>query len=79
VEKYGEESFVLYNLVLIVLVLINGVGIVLAGAISHKLDKKKLLLVSTIAFGILTLFVPFVDIWVFIALMAVNQISRDLF
>ncbi len=72
--RYGEKAFVLYSLVLVVFIGINAIGIVIAGMISPKYDKKKLLIISTVASGIITLFIPLVNLTIFILLMSINQI-----
>ncbi|MBD3213875.1 MAG: hypothetical protein GF311_14795 [Candidatus Lokiarchaeota archaeon] len=71
VSFIGED---LFSLLLIGFILINGLGILIAGMISHNYDKKKLLLYNIIIVGMMLIFAPFVNIWVFLGLYAVLQI-----
>ncbi len=74
VNKYGEQAFALYSFALIFLIGINAIGIVLAGILSPKFDKKKLLIVFTALFGLVTMLLPFVSLTMFLVLTAINQI-----
>mgnify|MGYP006278341541 FL=1 len=66
-EKFGETNFILFIQLLIILVFINLIGIIIAGFISSKFNKKKLLFVSSLTCGLLLLLIPFVDlIFIFI-------------
>jgi len=67
----GEDRF---SILLIGLILINAIGIVIAGLISHRFDKKKLLLVNTGLVGILLLLTPFVNIVFFLIFYIIIQI-----
>ncbi|MBD3211317.1 MAG: hypothetical protein GF311_01825 [Candidatus Lokiarchaeota archaeon] len=67
----SEEIF---SLLLILFIIINGIGILIAGMISHKYDKQRILLYNTFLVGIMLLLAPFVDLWVFLGLYAVMQI-----
>jgi MFS family permease len=71
VSFIGED---LFSLLLIGFIIINGIGIVIAGMISHKYDKKKVLLYNIILAGVLLLMAPFVNIWLFLGLYGVLQI-----
>ena len=73
-NKYGEEYFSLFILLLILLIIINALGLFLGGSISSRLDRKKLLFLSSMVYGILLIIVPFTNIIAFFILFAIMQI-----
>ncbi|MBD3341163.1 MAG: MFS transporter [Candidatus Lokiarchaeota archaeon] len=73
-NKYGEYYFSLFALLLIMLIIINALGLILGGIISNKLDRKKLLTISMLIYGILLIIVPFTNIFLFFLLFAIIQI-----
>lgn len=64
----------MFSILLIILIAVNVVGIVIAGFISHKLNKQKLLIYSAISSGILVMIAPFTNIVIFTILFAIIQI-----
>jgi len=73
-NKYGEGIFVLFAFYLIILILINAFSVLLAGLISHRYDKQKILIISTLISGFLIIIAPFVGIIGFIICFAIIQI-----
>lgn len=73
-NKYGEEYFSLFILLLILLIIINALGLILGGFISSKLDRKRLLIICSLIYGILLIIVPFTDIVTFFILFGIMQI-----
>lgn len=73
-NKYGEEYFSLFVLFLILLIIINTLGLILGGLISSRLHRKKLLVLSSIVYGILLIIVPFMNLVGFFILFAIMQI-----
>ena len=73
-NKYGEKMFLLFSLILIILILLNAFGVILAGFISHKFDRKKVLIISILVSGTLVIFAPFLDLIGFIICFAIIQI-----
>ncbi|MFX1446193.1 MAG: MFS transporter [Promethearchaeota archaeon] len=73
-NKYGEEYFSLFILLLVLLIIINALGLILGGIISNKLDRKKLLIICSFIYGILLIIVPFTDIITFFILFGIMQI-----
>jgi MFS family permease len=75
-EKFGETNFILFIQLLIILVFINLIGIIIAGFISSKFNKKKLLFVSSLTCGLLLLLIPFVDlIFIFICFSIIQILA----
>ncbi len=74
IKKLGPGSAPLFSLFMIIFVLVNTIGIILAGIISNKFDRKRLLIISTITSGIILIIAPFSHIIVFFILIAIMQI-----
>jgi hypothetical protein len=72
--KYGEENFSIFLLFLIVLIFINAIGTVMAGIISSKFDRKKILFSSICSTGILLLILPFTNMITFFIILGILQI-----
>ncbi len=73
-NKYGEKNFILFTMLLSLLILINALGVVIAGIISNRFDRKKILIYSSISMGIIFIIVPFVDFITFFILFGIIQI-----
>lgn len=73
-NKYGEEYFSLFVLLLVLLIIINALGLILGGLISSRLHRKKLIMLSSIVYGILLIIVPFMNLVGFFILFAIMQI-----
>lgn len=71
VDYLGEGIF---SLLLLIFIIINAVGIVLAGLYSHKFDRKKLLIYNIIIVGVVLCLAPFSPFWLFVALYGILQI-----
>ncbi|TFF98908.1 MAG: MFS transporter [Promethearchaeota archaeon] len=64
----------LFNIVFMIFLLINTIGIIFAGIISHRWNKKKILVYNTILTGLLLLLTPFVPLFIFLFIYAVLMI-----
>ncbi|MHA1293198.1 MAG: hypothetical protein ACTSQJ_11060 [Promethearchaeota archaeon] len=73
-NKYGEEKFSLFSFILIFLILLNAFGVILAGFISNKFNKKKILIFSSLMCGSLMIIAPFFDLIIFLILIGIIQI-----
>jgi len=73
-EKFGAENLSLFLFLLLLLILLNALGVLLAGMLSNKLDRKKILFIASLLYGILLIIVPFTDIITFFILLGIIQI-----
>jgi len=73
-NKYGEEYFTLLAIFVAILIIINALGLVLAGFISHKFDRINILIISSFGYGILLIIAPFTDMITFFILFGIMQI-----
>lgn len=74
-EKFGEENLFLFLLFLLIIIIINALGVILAGITSNKFNRKKILTISSLIYGILLLIIaPFTDMITFFILFGIMQI-----
>ena len=73
-SHYGEENFLIFTFFLVILVLINALGLIIAGFISNKFNRIKILSISIIFYGILLIIAPFTDIFTFFIILGIIQI-----
>lgn len=73
-NKYGEEYFTLLAIFVAILIIINALGLVLAGTFSHKFDRINILIISSFGYGILLIIAPFTDMITFFILFGIMQI-----
>lgn len=73
-EKFGEELFSFFVRLLIFIIFINLIGIIIAGFISNKFNRKKLLIYSSLSYGLISLLLPFVNAFWFFLLFTILQI-----
>jgi MFS family permease len=71
VDYLGESIF---SLLLLIFIIINAIGIVIAGLYSHKFERKKILLYNTIIVGIVLCLAPFSPFILFVVLYGMLQI-----
>lgn len=71
VDLVGEFMF---NILLLIFILINTIGTIIAGMISHRWNKKKILIINTAIAGVLLLFTPFIAPIVFLVIYAILMI-----
>ncbi|TFG13558.1 MAG: hypothetical protein EU535_04795 [Promethearchaeota archaeon] len=72
-SKYGENFFLIFAFYLIILIILNAISILLAGLFSHKFDKVKVLIFSTLFMGIFLIIAPFVGLIGFIICFIIIQ------
>lgn len=73
-NKFGEENFSLLAMFVAVIILINALGLILAGFYTDKFDRIKVLTYSSFAYGILLIIAPFTDMYIFFILFGIMQI-----
>ena len=73
-EKFGEGNLSLFLLFLLIIVIINALGVILAGLISNKFNRKNILTISSLIYGILLIIAPFTDMITFFILFGIMQI-----
>jgi len=73
-SKYGEENFSLFLIFLIIIIIINAFGVILAGTISNRFSRKKIMILSSLSIGILFIIAPFTDMIMFFLILAIVQI-----
>ena len=79
ITKLGSENMWLFSLFMVIFVAINATGLVIAGTISHKFNRKLLLIVATVIDGVLIIIAPFTNIIVFFILMAIVNFFAGFF
>ena len=73
-NRYGEEYFTLLAIFVAIIIIINAVGVILAGIFSNKFDRIKILIISSLGYGILLIIAPFTDLITFFILFGIMQI-----
>jgi len=73
-ERYGAENFSLFLLYLVILIFLNALGVIMAGLISNKYDRKKIIIISSLSSGILLIIIPFTDFITFFILLGILQV-----
>ena len=73
-SKYGEENFTLLAMFVAIIIVINALGLILAGFYTDKFDRIKILTFSSLAYGILLIIAPFTDMYTFFILFGIMQI-----
>lgn len=74
-KKYGEEYLSLFILFLIIIIIINAIGLIIAGFISNKCDRIKILIISSFFYGILLIIAPFMNMITFFVLFGIIQVA----
>ncbi|MBY9007949.1 MAG: hypothetical protein KGD63_14500 [Candidatus Lokiarchaeota archaeon] len=64
----------IFSIFLIILIIINTLGILIAGIVSHKYDKKKILMICCLGTGILMMIISFSNIYVIFILFSIIQV-----
>ena len=73
-SRYGEEYFTLLAIFVAILIIINALGLIVAGIFSNKFDRIKILIISSLGYGILLIIAPFTDLITFFILFGIMQI-----
>ena len=71
VNIIGED---LFSIIVLILTIINAFGIIIAGVISHRYDKRKLLIFFSLCMGLIVMIASFCDIYIFFILFIIIQI-----
>ena len=70
----GMENIGLFSILMIIFIILNIIGIIFAGIFSKKYDRKKIIIISSIASGVLLIIAPFTNIFIFFILVGIIQI-----
>ena len=73
-DHYGEENFSLFLLYLVIIIFISALGVILAGLISNRYNRKKIIIISSISSGILLIIAPFMNFILFFIIFGIIQI-----
>jgi len=79
VERWGEQYFSLLLLILMIMILLNALGLVIASIISNRYNRKKLLAISLFLYGLLMIIAPFTDKITFFIIFGIMQIFAGFF
>jgi MFS family permease len=69
----------IFSIFMILFILLNAIGIIIAGKISHKYDRKMLLIMSCVVSGVLMAIAPFMNMYVFFVLVSITQLLSGFF
>ncbi len=74
VEKWGEQYFSLLLLILMIMIILNALGIVIASTVSSRYNRKNILSLSLFILGLLMIIAPFTDKITFFIIFGIMQI-----
>jgi len=74
VDRWGDQYFSLLIIIFMIMILLNALGIVLASKVSNKYNRKKLLEISCLLYGLLMIIASFTDIITFFIIFGIMQI-----
>jgi MFS family permease len=77
-DRLGSASD-LFSIFMIIFILFNAIGLIIASKISHKYDRKKVLILSTVFYGGILAIAPFMNIYIFFILVSITQIISGFF
>lgn len=72
-DRLGSASD-LFSIFMIIFILLNAIGLIIASKFSHQYDRKLVLISSTGLYGIILAIAPFMDIYLFFILVSITQI-----
>ena len=72
-NRLGSASD-LFSIFMIIFILFNAIGLIIASKISHKYDRKLVLILSTVFYGLILAIAPFMNIYIFFILVTITQI-----
>jgi MFS family permease len=73
-DTYGAENITLILIFFGIVILLNAVGVILAGIFSNKFDRIKVLFIASLIFGILLIIAPFTNMVLFFTLFGIINI-----
>lgn len=73
-DTYGAENLTLILIFFGIVILLNAVGVILAGAFSNKFNRIKVLFVASLVYGILLIIAPFTNMILFFTLFGIMNI-----
>ncbi|TFG22739.1 MAG: hypothetical protein EU529_09580 [Promethearchaeota archaeon] len=74
VNRWGEQYFSLLLLILMIMILLNALGLLIASIISNRYNRKKILEISFFLYGSLMVIAPFTDKITFFIIFGIMQI-----
>jgi len=77
-DRLGSASD-LFSIFMIIFIIFSAIGLIIAGKISHKYDRKMVLISSTVLYGIILAIAPFMNIYIFFLLVSITQIISGFF
>ncbi|MFX1395059.1 MAG: MFS transporter, partial [Promethearchaeota archaeon] len=72
-KKYFHGNYMYFSLFIFTMVIMNTLGLIIAGIVSHKHDRRKILMISVFLYGILTIIAPFTNLIMFLILASQIQ------
>ncbi len=78
ITRLGDASG-LFSIIMIILTIIDVISLILAVKISHKYERKHLLIISVILSGIILAIAPFLNIYLFLILINISEILSGFF
>ena len=69
----------LFSIFMILFIILNAISLIIAGKITYKYDRKKILLISVCISGILTSIAPSMNIYIFFILVSIVQLISGFF
>ena len=77
-DRLGSASD-LFSIFMIIFILFNAIGLIIASKISHKYDRKMVLILSTVFYGLILAIASFMNIYIFFILVSMTQIISGFF
>ena len=73
-NKYFNGNYIYFSMFYLLMIIMLGFGVLIAGIMSHKYDRKKALILSTFLIGIFTIIVPYSTFIIFVILSGLIQL-----
>ena len=73
-DTYGAENFTLILIFFGIVIILNGVGVILAGIFSNRFERIKVLFLASLVYGILLIIAPFTSMVLFFTLFGIMNI-----
>jgi len=73
-SRIGINKFMIVVIAFLILVILNALGVLIAGIVSRKYNRINILIICLLGYGVLMIIAPFTDIIVFFVLFGIMQI-----
>ena len=70
-DTYGAENLTLILIFFGIVIIVNAVGVIVAGIFSNRFERTKVLFISSLVYGILLIIAPFTTMVIFFTLFAI--------